>query len=122
MITNKKTAKRDRLKRHIRLTISGTSQRPRLSVYRSLKHIYVQLIDDATGNTLLAVSDMSKETRDEFKDLKGQVELGKRVGLVAAKKALEQNVKSVIFDRGGYLYHGAVKAVAEGAREGGLKF
>ena len=122
MITNKKTVKRERLKRHIRLIISGTSQRPRLRVYRGLKHIYVQLIDDSTGRTMLAVSDLSKEFSEEFKELSGQVALGKRVGMVTAKKALEQNVKNVVFDRGGYLYHGAVKAVAEGAREGGLHF
>jgi large subunit ribosomal protein L18 len=122
MITNNKTAKRERLRRHIRLIISGTSQRPRLCVHRSLKHIYVQLIDDSAGKTMLAVSDLSKECREEFKELKGQVALGKRVGMVTAKKALEQNVKSVVFDRGGYLYHGVVKAVADGAREGGLQF
>jgi large subunit ribosomal protein L18 len=122
MITNKKTAKRERRKRHIRLIISGTSQRPRLCVHKSLKHIYVQLIDDSAGKTMLAVSDLSKECKEEFKELKGQVALGKRVGMVTAKKALEQNVKSVVFDRGGYLYHGVVKAVADGAREGGLQF
>ena len=71
---------------------------------------------------MLAVSDLSKECKEEFKELKGQVALGKRVGMVTAKKALEQNVKSVVFDRGGYLYHGVVKAVADGAREGGLQF
>ena len=122
MITNRKTAKRARLKRHIRTKISGTSERPRLAVYRSLKHVYVQLIDDSKGTTLFAVSDLSKECRDEFKELNGQVQMGKHVGLVVARKALENNVKSVVFDRGGNLYHGAVKAVAEGAREGGLRF
>jgi large subunit ribosomal protein L18 len=121
MITNSKKEKRERLKRHIRLSIAGTPERPRLSVFRSLKHIYVQLIDDTTGKTLVAVSDLSKECREELKDVKGQVAVGKRVGLVAARKALEKQVTRVVFDRGGYLYHGAVRAVAEGAREGGLQ-
>ena len=122
MITNRRKEKRERLKHHIRLRIVGTGEKPRLAVYRSLKHVYVQLIDDSTGRTLLSVSDLSKEFRDEFGGAKGQIEKGKKVGLVAARKAIEKNVKSVVFDRGGYLYHGAVKAVAEGAREGGLKF
>lgn len=122
MITKKRKEHRDRLKRHIRMRIVGTQEKPRLAVFRSLKHIYVQLIDDASGKTLLSVSDLSKEFRDEFKDVKGQIEKGKKVGLVAARKALEKDFKSVVFDRGGYLYHGAVRAVAEGAREGGLRF
>jgi large subunit ribosomal protein L18 len=84
--------------------------------------VYVQLIDDSSGKTLFSVSDLSKEHREDFKSLKGQTGIGKQVGLLAAKKALEKNVKQVVFDRGGYLYHGAVKAVAEGAREGGLQF
>jgi len=122
MITNRRKEKRERLKNHIRLTISGTTERPRLAVYRSLKHVYVQLIDDSTGRTLLSVSDLSKEFKEEFGGMKGQIDRGKKVGLVTARKALEKNVKKVVFDRGGYLYHGAVKAVAEGAREGGLQF
>ena len=122
MITNRRKEKRDRLKHHIRLSIIGTTDKPRLAVYRSLKHVYVQLIDDSTGRTLLSVSDLSKEFKSEFGDAKGQIERGKKVGLVAARKALEKNVQRVVFDRGGYLYHGAVKAVAEGAREGGLRF
>ena len=122
MITNRRKEKRERLKTHIRLTISGTTEKPRLAVYRSLKHVYVQLIDDSTGRTLLSVSDLSREFKDEFGGTKGQIDRGKKVGLVAARKAIEKNVKKVVFDRGGYLYHGAVKAVAEGAREGGLQF
>lgn len=122
MITNRRKEKRDRLKQHIRLRITGTTEKPRLAVYRSLKHVYVQLIDDSTGRTLLSVSDLSKEFKEEFSASKGQIDRGKKVGLVAARKALEKNVKKVVFDRGGYLYHGAVKAVAEGAREGGLQF
>ncbi len=122
MITNRRKEKRARLKQHIRLTITGTTDKPRLAVYRSLKHVYVQLIDDSTGRTLLSVSDISKELKGEFGEAKGQIEKGKRVGMMAARKALEKNVKKVVFDRGGYLYHGAVKAIADGAREGGLKF
>jgi large subunit ribosomal protein L18 len=122
MITNRRKEKRSRLKNHIRLTLSGTTDKPRLAVYRSLKHLYVQLIDDSTGRTLLSVSDLSKEFKAEFGGAKGQIERGKKVGLVAARKALEKNVKKVVFDRGGYLYHGAVKAIADGAREGGLQF
>ena len=120
---NKRRAeKRETLRRHIRLMISGTPERPRLAVFKSLKHIYAQIIDDTTGTTLVSVSDLSKEFKGEFKELKGQVAVGKKVGLVAARKAMEKSLKSVVFDRGGYLYHGAVKAVAEGAREGGLQF
>ncbi|MDH4070970.1 MAG: 50S ribosomal protein L18 [Ignavibacteria bacterium] len=122
MITKRRKEQRDRLKRHIRMRITGTPEKPRLAVFRSLKHVYVQLIDDSSGKTLLSVSDLSKEFKEEFKDVKGQIEKGKKVGLVAARKALEKDVKNVVFDRGGYLYHGAVKAVADGAREGGLRF
>jgi large subunit ribosomal protein L18 len=122
MILKRKREKRERSKRHIRLTISGTADKPRLVVYRSLKHVYVQFVDDTTGRTLIAVSDRSKEFREEFKDLKGQQNIGKQVGLVAARKALEKNLSKVVFDRGGHVYHGTVRAVAEGAREGGLRF
>jgi large subunit ribosomal protein L18 len=122
MIRKRKKEKRERLKRHIRLTITGTADKPRLVVFRSLRHVYVQFIDDSAGRTLLSVSDRSREFRDEFKELKGQQNIGKQVGLVAARKALEKNLSRVVFDRGGYLYHGTVRAVAEGAREGGLKF
>jgi large subunit ribosomal protein L18 len=122
MIDKHKKEKKERLKRHIRLSVSGTAERPRFAVYRSLKHVYVQIIDDTSGKTLLSVSDVSKELKEELSGLKGQVERGKRVGLAAARKALEKKLKRVVFDRGGYLYHGAVKAVADGAREGGLEF
>lgn len=122
MITKRTTAHRQRIKKHIRLVLTGTAARPRLTVYRSLKHVYAQLVDDANGKTLLAVSDTSKDLRGEFDGIKGQVALGKKVGLLAARKALEQKIAQVVFDRNGFLYHGVVKAVAEGAREGGLKF
>jgi large subunit ribosomal protein L18 len=122
MITRDRTEKRKRLKRHIRLIIAGTTERPRLTVFRSLKHVYAQVVDDSTGKTLVSVSDLTKDLKDQFKDLKGQVAIGKKVGQLAARKALDLDIKAVVFDRNGYLFHGVVKAVADGAREGGLKF
>ncbi|HEX9006055.1 MAG TPA: 50S ribosomal protein L18 [Bacteroidota bacterium] len=121
MITKTRVQHRSRLKRHIRLRLSGTGQRPRLSVFKSLRHVYAQVIDDATGKTLLSVSDLSKELQEQAKAVKGQVALGKLVGKTAAQKAAEKGITTVVFDRNGYLYHGVVKAVADGAREGGLK-
>ncbi len=111
-----------RSKMKIRKTISGTSQKPRLTVYRSLNNIYAQIIDDASGRTLASASSLSKELADEIKNSKGKVSKGKLVGNLVAKKALENNITTVVFDRNGYQYHGRVQAVAEGAREGGLKF
>jgi large subunit ribosomal protein L18 len=122
MITKRKVEHRARLKRHIRLTMTGTAERPRLTVFRSLRNVYAQIIDDASGTTLVAVSNLSKATREQFKDLKGQMAKGKLVGKIAAQQALEKKIARVVFDRNGYLYHGVVRAVAEGAREGGLKF
>ena len=122
MITRNKTEKHRRLKHHIRLRIAGTPERPRMTVFSSLRHVYAQLIDDTSGRTLVAVSDLSKELRDEIKDAKGQTTIGRHVGRAVARKALEKNITRVVFDRSGYLYHGVVKAAAEGAREVGLKF
>jgi large subunit ribosomal protein L18 len=122
MITKKKIEHRSRLKVHIRLRITGTPERPRLTVFRSLRNVYAQIIDDTTGKTLVAVSNLSKPERDQFKDLKGQAAKAKLVGKIAAQKAVEQKITQVVFDRNGYLYHGVVKAMADGAREGGLKF
>jgi large subunit ribosomal protein L18 len=122
MITKRKIENRARLKRHIRLTISGTAERPRLTVFRSLKHIYIQIVDDQAGKTLVSVSDLSKGVKGDLGDVKGQVALAKAVGKAAAREALAKNISTVVFDRNGYLYHGAVKALADGAREGGLKF
>jgi large subunit ribosomal protein L18 len=104
--------------RRLRKHISGEAERPRLAVYRSLKHIYAQVIDDRAGHTLAAAS-------TEDKDLKGtsaNVEGAKKVGELLAKRAKEAGIENVVFDRGGYRYHGRVKSLAEGAREGGLKF
>ncbi len=113
----------DRLKRHkrIRKKISGTSDCPRLSVYRSLSHIYAQIIDDTNGNTLVACSTMEKALTDMIKD-KSKSEVATIVGQELAKKALAKGIKQVVFDRGGYLYIGRVKALADGAREAGLEF
>lgn len=122
MIKKTKAYHRKRLKRHIRLRVSGTLERPRLTVFRSLRHVYAQIVDDAEGKTLVAVSDLSKDLKTELQDVKGQIAVGKKVGEFAAKKALEKDIKQVVFDRNGFLYHGVVKAAAEGARKGGLKF
>jgi large subunit ribosomal protein L18 len=122
MITKNRAENRRRVKTHIRLKISGTSERPRLTIYRSLKHVYAQIIDDVTGKTLVAVSDLSKEAREQLKSVKGQTNVAKQVGQLAAKKAIEKNIKEVVFDRNGFIFHGVVKAMADGAREGGLKF
>ena len=109
-----------RIKRHerVRKNVSGTAQRPRLNVYRSLNHIYAQVIDDEKGVTLVAASSMDKD----FEGYGGNVEAAKKVGAKVAEKALAAGIKQVVFDRGGYVYHGRVAALAEGAREGGLEF
>lgn len=109
-----------RLKRHkrVRKNISGTAERPRLNVFRSSKHIYAQIIDDVAGVTLVSASTMDKD----FNGYGGNVDAAKKVGETVAKRAAEKNIKSVVFDRGGYIYHGRVAALAEGAREGGLEF
>ena len=113
-----KIERRQRIKYRIKKTVSGTAQRPRLVVFRSNSEIYAQIIDDTKGVTLVAAS-----SRD--KDLKAsgtKTEKAKQVGEAIAKKALAAGIETVSFDRGGYLYHGRVKSLAEGAREGGLKF
>jgi large subunit ribosomal protein L18 len=113
-----------RLRRHIRLRkkISGTSERPRLSVFRSLHHIYAQVIDDTKGNTLLMVSTLDPELRKDLAGKSGNIEAAKLVGNIVAKKALEKGIKQVVFDRGGQIFHGRVAALATAAREGGLEF
>ena len=122
MITKKTAENRKRLKHHIRIRITGTTERPRLTVFKSLRNVYAQIIDDSSGKTIIAVSNMSKAVRDQFKDAKGQTAKAKLVGKLAAQMALEKKISQVVFDRNGYLYHGVVKAMADGAREGGLKF
>jgi large subunit ribosomal protein L18 len=122
MITKNKVENRGRLKRHIRLRLSGTAERPRLTIYRSLRHVYAQIVDDSTGRTLVSASDLAKALKQDFQSVKGQLAVSKKVGELAAKLALEKNISQVVFDRNGYLYHGVVKALADGARAGGLKF
>ena len=109
-----------RLKRHrrVRAKISGTPDRPRLSVYRSAKHIYAQLIDDVAGVTLVSAS----TTEKDFTNYGGNKDAAKEVGKLLAERAKEKNITDVVFDRGGYVYTGRVAALAEGAREGGLNF
>ncbi len=113
---------RARSKQKIRKKISGSPETPRLSVYRSLSNVYAQIIDDASGKTLVSASSLSKELAEDLKNTKTKVSKGKLVGILVAKKALEQKITTVVFDRNGYRYHGRVQAIAEGAREGGLKF
>ena len=111
-----------RVKRHkaLRNKISGTSEKPRLNVFRSLSNIYAQIIDDEKGVTLVAASTLSPELKGKGNG--GNIAAATEVGKLIAKKALEKNIDTVVFDRGGYIYHGRVAALAEGAREGGLKF
>ncbi len=113
----------DRLKRHqrVRNKVSGTAERPRLSVFRSLNHIYAQVIDDVKGNTLVSCSTLDKQVAEMVKDLTKK-EAAKVVGQEVAKRALEKGITEVVFDRGGYIYTGRVESVADGAREAGLKF
>jgi large subunit ribosomal protein L18 len=122
MIKKDRLARRLRIKEKVRKKVFGTSERPRLSVYRSLKHIYAQIVDDSKGATLVTSSSLNEDVRSQLKDVKGKLEVAKLVGKAAAQKALEKKITEVVFDRGGYLYHGRVKALADGAREGGLKF
>lgn len=114
-----KTDRRNRIRFRIRKTVSGTAQRPRLAVFRSNKEIYAQLIDDVTGKTIVAAS-----SRDKDIDVSkmNKTEAANVVGKTIAEKAVKAGVEIISFDRGGYLYHGRVKSLAEGAREGGLKF
>ena len=118
--TNRKESRERRHKR-VRATISGTAARPRLNVFRSLVHIYAQLIDDSTGTTLVSASSLDAELRAQMAG-KQKSEQAKLVGQAVAARAQAQGLKSMVFDRGGYRYHGRVKAVADGAREGGLEF
>ncbi len=122
MITKKKIEHRQRTKKHIRLHLAGSAERPRLTVFRSLRHVYAQLVDDDQGKTLIGVSDLTEELAEQAKAAKGQVALGKLVGQLMARRAKEKNIAQVVFDRNGFRYHGVIKAVADGAREGGLKF
>ncbi|MCC6799255.1 MAG: 50S ribosomal protein L18 [Anaerolineae bacterium] len=112
-----------RKRRHarVRARISGTAERPRLNVFRSLGHIYAQVIDDTRGHTLASASTIDRDLRDQVEG-KGKSEAAKLVGQLVAQRAQQAGIKTVIFDRGGYRYHGRVKALADGAREAGLEF
>ena len=117
------TKEEARKARHIRVRkkVQGTPGRPRLNVFKSVKHIYAQVIDDYAGKTLVAASSVDKELKGKLPS-GGNVAAAKTVGLLVAKRAADKGLKKIVFDRGGYIYHGRVKALAEGAREGGLEF
>ena len=119
-MVSKTDRKLERTRRHarVRTKVSGTAERPRLCVYRSNSNLYAQIIDDVAGNTLVAASTLDKEVKTK----KSNKEAAKEVGALIAKKAAEKNIKTVVYDRGGYIFHGVVKAIAEAAREGGLEF
>lgn len=119
-MVSKNDSNKQRLRRHIRVrgAVSGTPERPRLDVYRSAKNIYAQVIDDVNGVTLVSASTSEKD----FNEYGGNKDAAKKVGLMIAERAKAKGIEVVVFDRGGYLYHGRVKELADGAREGGLKF
>lgn len=119
---NPRVAARLRRKKRIRKKVFGTALRPRLCVYRSLKHTYAQIIDDERGMTLVAASTLSPELKGQIESISGKVAAAKLVGQLIGKKALEKGINKVVFDRNGYLYHGRVQALADGAREAGLDF
>jgi large subunit ribosomal protein L18 len=118
---NQRETARENRKARIRKRIFGTEQRPRLSVFRSAKHIYAQVVVDSTGSTILAASTLSPEIRAEVGEL-DKSGAAKKVGQLIGKKAIEKNIRRVVFDRNGFLYHGRVRALADGARESGLEF
>ena len=119
-MVSKKDSNKARMKRHkrVRSKVSGTAQRPRLDVFRSAKNIYAQVIDDVAGVTLVSAS----TTEKDFTEYGGNKDAAKKVGLMIAERCKAKGIENVVFDRGGYLYHGRVKELAEGAREGGLQF
>jgi large subunit ribosomal protein L18 len=116
-----RSAHRERIHRRVRQKVSGTAERPRLTVYRSLNHIYAQVIDDREGKTLISASSIDKGTRKENKG-GGNVAAAKLIGKIIAERAIAAGISKVVFDRGGYKYHGRVEALAQAAREAGLKF
>lgn len=122
MITKNKSLARQKIKIHVRKKISGTAERPRLCVYRSLNHIYAQIVDDVARKTLVHSSTLEKDIALVAKNVKGMSERAKLVGKDIAAKAKDKNISLVVFDRSGYLFHGNVKALADSARENGLQF
>lgn len=122
MIGRKKEERRKKRHLRVRKRVFGTPERLRLSVFRSSKHIYGQIVDDLRGHTLVAASSLDPEVRERVAAVPGKTEVAREVGRLLARRAREKGILRVAFDRGGYLYHGRVKALAEGAREGGLEF
>lgn len=120
-LRNQKERKRRKVLR-VRKNLLGSSERPRLTVFRSLNQVYTQIVDDLNGVTIASASSLSTEIKDELEKAKNKTEKSKLVGKLLAEKAKEKNVTKVVFDRGRYHYHGRIKAVADGAREGGLEF
>ncbi|MBP3459884.1 MAG: 50S ribosomal protein L18 [Lachnospiraceae bacterium] len=122
-MVNKESRQKIRVKKHYRLrnSLSGTPERPRLAVFRSNNHMYAQIIDDTVGNTLVAASTLEKDVKAELKKT-NDVEAAAYLGTVIAKKALDKGIKTVVFDRGGFIYQGKIAALAEAAREAGLEF
>ena len=122
-MVSKESRQKVRVKKHRRMRnrLSGTAQRPRLSVFRSNNHMYAQIIDDTVGNTLVAASTLEKDVKAELEKT-NNVDAAAYLGKVIAKRAIEKGIKTVVFDRGGYIYHGKVKALADAAREAGLEF
>jgi len=122
-MVNKKSRSEVRVKKHMRLRnrFAGTAQRPRLAVFRSNNHMYAQIIDDSVGNTLVAASTVEKTVKSELEKT-NDVDAATYVGTLIAKRALEKGIDEVVFDRGGFIYHGKVQALADAAREAGLKF
>jgi large subunit ribosomal protein L18 len=118
---NDRKQRRERIKRRYRGVVRGTSDRPRLTVFRSLRYVYAQVIDDDRGVTLVAASTLDKAAAGDLKST-GNLTAGKRLGAVIAERAKDQGISTVIFDRGGFKYHGVIRAIADGAREAGLKF
>jgi large subunit ribosomal protein L18 len=120
-LADSKKEGRERRHKRIRKKVWGTPERLRLSVYRSLNHMYAQIIDDFKGHTIVTASSLDKEFKDN-KSHKGNMNMAKMVGDLLAKRALEKGIKKLVFDRSGYLYHGSIRALAEAAREAGLEF
>lgn len=118
----KKTRMRRRRQMRIRKRLLGTPERPRLTIFRSLKHIQAQLIDDVNGRSLMGISSNAPQLKDQLQTVEGKCDKSREVGKALAERAQEAGISQVVFDRAGYLYHGRVKALAEGAREGGLNF
>jgi len=120
-LAESKRESRQRRHKRIRKKVIGTPERLRLSVYRSLNHMYAQIVDDIKGHTVVTASSLDKEFKDQ-KSHKGNIITAKMVGALIAKRALEKGIKKIVFDRGGYLYHGSIKALADATKEAGLEF